>query len=313
MFKGKYSHTTSHHSMINDKYRTLSWNSAIKETISPGDTVIDFGAGSGILSLFALQAGAKHVYCVERNTNARHLCNELLKNNGYNNFTIIDDYRLLPDTTIDAIISESIGDHLIENRSMKIFLDLCKQYKPKKIIPSNISLHVYPEVLAKKHNGVSEVESTTGINLKAITEPILPNPILDTGYFEQNTNTDLYWKIDNFYNIDQKLTTILDCKVPDITTTADGYIKHEFEVNTKGLKEYGILIYWIVTLSKNYTIHNHPSRIEKQNHSYYQRILNIYNPSKKLKNKINFILDLDYDNDEYEDKPCQNLTIKVTQ
>ena len=79
MFRGRYHNTISHHSMISDTYRTLSWNFAIKETVLEGDTVIDFGAGSGILSLFALQAGAKHVYCVERNTNARRLCSEILK------------------------------------------------------------------------------------------------------------------------------------------------------------------------------------------------------------------------------------------
>ena len=85
----------------------------------------------------------------------------------------------------------------------------------------------------------------------------------------------------------------------------------EFEVDTKGLIEYGILVYWTATLSENYVIHNHPSRIGKQNHSYYQRILNIYNPSKRLKNKVTFILDLDYDDEAHEDKPCQNLKITV--
>ncbi len=311
MFRGRYHNTISHHSMISDTYRTLSWNFAIKETVLEGDTVIDFGAGSGILSLFALQAGAKHVYCIERNTNARRLCSEILKSNGYDNFTIVDDYKLLPKIHIDVILSESIGDHLIENYSMKIFLNLCKEYKPRDAIPNKMSLHVYPEVLVKKHNGINEVENTTDLNLQLIKDSILPNPILDTGYFEQNTNTDLYWKIDKFYNIDEQLTTIIDFEVPNIPTTDDGYIRHEFEVDTKGLIEYGILVYWTATLSENYVIHNHPSRIGKQNHSYYQRILNIYNPSKRLKNKVTFILDLDYDDEAHEDKPCQNLKITV--
>ena len=311
MFRGRYHNTISHHSMISDKYRTLSWNLAIKETVRKGDIVIDFGSGSGILSLFALQAGAKHVYCVERNTNARLLGTSILKNNGYDNFTIIEDYTLLPKINVDVILSESIGDHLIENRSMKIFLDICKDYKPRDTIPCNMSLHVYPEVLNKKHNGIKEVETATNIDLQLIKDSLLPNPVLDTGYFEQNSNTDLYWNIDKFYSINDCLTTITDFEVPNIPTTSDGYIKHEFEVDTKGLSEYGILVYWTATLSDNYTIHNHPSRVAKQNHSYYQRILTIHNPTNKLKNKVTFILDLDYDDEAHEDTPCQNLKITV--
>jgi len=48
-----------------DKKRVSVFNKAIKETIKPGDIVLDVGTGSGILSLLAVRAGAKKVYAVE--------------------------------------------------------------------------------------------------------------------------------------------------------------------------------------------------------------------------------------------------------
>ncbi len=43
--------------------------------------VLDVGAGSGILSFFAVQAGARKVYAIEASSMAVH-CQQLVKSNG---------------------------------------------------------------------------------------------------------------------------------------------------------------------------------------------------------------------------------------
>ena len=60
--------------MLQDYVRTGTYWAAINENAADfrGKTVVDVGAGSGILSLFAAQAGADRVYAVEASAMADH-------------------------------------------------------------------------------------------------------------------------------------------------------------------------------------------------------------------------------------------------
>ena len=51
--------------MLFDQTRTNSYRQAIFDQIKQGDVVVDFGAGTGILSMFAAKASAKKVYALE--------------------------------------------------------------------------------------------------------------------------------------------------------------------------------------------------------------------------------------------------------
>ncbi|KAI9252803.1 S-adenosyl-L-methionine-dependent methyltransferase [Phascolomyces articulosus] len=129
---GYYAQLQHQQNMLQDTVRTSTYRSAILLN-GPGcfqnKTVMDVGAGSGILSYFAVQAGASQVYAVEASAMAKKMkklveapnTNEFLKGKVQVINAKIEDPDL-PIPKVDTIISEPIGVLLFHERMLESYI-----------------------------------------------------------------------------------------------------------------------------------------------------------------------------------------------
>ena len=106
-----YAEFEVHRSMIRDRVRTEAFQHAIDSVVRSGDTVLDIGAGSGILSVFAARAGAARVYAVEQ-TSVAVLAQQLAAANGVAEIVRVihgDVMDIEPPERVDVIVSEWLG------------------------------------------------------------------------------------------------------------------------------------------------------------------------------------------------------------
>lgn len=140
--------------MLCDKPRQSAYRNAIlsNSSLFMGKTVLDVGAGTGILSLFCAQAGAAKVYAVEA-SNIAKLAMKIVKENGFESTVEvhqikIEDFRLNGEDQhqVDIIISEWMGFYLLHEGMLDSVLYARDKFlKPSGMMfPQNAAIYVAP-------------------------------------------------------------------------------------------------------------------------------------------------------------------------
>jgi len=112
-----YAHFGIHEEMLKDKVRTNSYRKSILDNkfMFKDKVVLDVGCGTAILSLFAAQAGAEHVYAVDSSDIILQARQIVKDNNFEGKITCIqgkmEDIEL--PSKVDIIISEWMGYFLL--------------------------------------------------------------------------------------------------------------------------------------------------------------------------------------------------------
>lgn len=108
-----------HELMLRDLPRQESYRQAIlsNKSLFKDKTVLDVGSGTGILSIFCAQAGAKRVLAVEASNLAKLSRDVIKENNLEETITVfecmIEDFQLPGGVKVDIIVSEWMGFYLL--------------------------------------------------------------------------------------------------------------------------------------------------------------------------------------------------------
>ena len=89
--------------VLMDKERTLMLKKAIRYTIKKGAVVADIGTGSGILACFAIMAGARTVYAIEKDPSNFKAASTVIQENN-----MTDVVKLIQGDAIDVELPEKV-------------------------------------------------------------------------------------------------------------------------------------------------------------------------------------------------------------
>ena len=137
-----------HKLMLRDQVRCEAFRRALAETVTPGCSVLDIGAGTSILSLFAAQAGARVVYAIER-THIAKLARRIVLQNGFEDrirvlHNEMEDIRL-PEK-VDIIVSEWLGGYGVDENLLPVVIVARDRWLKSegRVIPEQVSSWIVP-------------------------------------------------------------------------------------------------------------------------------------------------------------------------
>jgi protein arginine N-methyltransferase 1 len=139
----------AHAIMLADGVRGTAYRDAIRAVVRPGDVVVDLGSGTGLLALFACQAGARRVYAIERDPSLVELAGAVARENGCADaITFVGGTSAAVEVSepADVIVTETLGHFALEEQIVHALADARARWlKPGgRVLPADVTLIVAP-------------------------------------------------------------------------------------------------------------------------------------------------------------------------
>jgi len=182
-----YAHFGIHEEMLKDEVRTLTYRNSMinNKHLFKDKIVLDIGCGTGILSMFAKKAGAKHVYGIDMSSIIDH-AKTIVKDNGMEEGITLIKGKVeeveLPVEKVDIIISEWMGYCLLyESMLDTVLYARDKWLQPEGLMfPDKASLFMTAiEDHEYKEQKIYWWDSVYGFDMSAIRQIALSEPLVD--------------------------------------------------------------------------------------------------------------------------------------
>jgi protein arginine N-methyltransferase 1 len=139
---------SEHGGYLADHVKMAAYRSALEEVVRPGDRVLDLGAGTGILGLLALRAGAGRVVAVDRGP-ILQVAREVAAVNGLDG--LIDHVRqastdYVDTDPFDVVVCDQIGGFAYDAGVLEYFADVASRlaHPQTRFVPSGFRLYLAP-------------------------------------------------------------------------------------------------------------------------------------------------------------------------
>lgn len=242
-----YADIELHRTMIEDHVRTNAYKDAILSGTTDffhGKVVCDVGCGTGILSMFCAQAGAKKVYAIDASKIAKH-AKQLVQINGYADTITVFEGKAeeveLPEK-VDVIVSEWMGYMLLyETMLPSVLYVRDKWLKPGgKMFPERAALHV---ALGEASWINKYEESCYDFWVSLNHEHNLDMTIL------ADHSVERYKDVVHVHMVSQEdvlslKSTVCDLDLYKITAQELHNITHHFSLNSMGSRRLNSLVLW---------------------------------------------------------------------
>lgn len=151
-----------HYQMLDQQVRIGGFEAAIAYAVKPGMTVLELGAGSGVLSFFAARAGASKVYSVERLPHVAAAAAKFIVANGFGDRVEIvnaDASTYLPPEPVDIVICEMLHTGMLREKQLTVIESFKQRYLKRfggplpRFLPEAAVLAVQPAMTDYEFHG----------------------------------------------------------------------------------------------------------------------------------------------------------------